>query len=198
MSILTELEPAIYNKQDVTGRTYGQYTVIGKVGVHKYPGGSQHHLWLCSCSCGEEVTVQAQKVVKAIYGCNKCARNYSRANNSVHWKGGSVVSGFFFAKVKHGAQKRARDIEFNISLEYLDSLWVAQNGRCAYTGQTLEIGGSGEETTASLDRIDSSGGYVEGNVQFVHKTINKMKFDLTEEEFKNLCKMVTEHDQHSN
>lgn len=53
MSILT-LEPAIYAGEDVTGKTCGQYTVLGKTRVHFYPSGNSHHMWLVRCSCGAE------------------------------------------------------------------------------------------------------------------------------------------------
>lgn len=48
--------------------------------------------------------------------------------------------------------------------------------------------------TASLDRIDSSKGYVEGNVQWVHKDVNYIKQDLEESYFKKLCKLITENE----
>ena len=44
--------------------------------------------------------------------------------------------------------------------------------------------------TASLDRIDSSKGYIKGNVQWVHKEFNKMKLDLLDKEFIDICKLV--------
>jgi hypothetical protein len=37
---------------------------------------------------------------------------------------------------------------------------------------------------ASLDRIDSSKGYVKGNVQFVSAILNYAKLDMKEEEFR--------------
>lgn len=49
-----------------------------------------------------------------------------------------------------------------------------------------------EEGTASLDRIDSSRGYVEGNVQWVHKDVNFMKQALSQERFVELCTLVAE------
>ena len=49
--------------------------------------------------------------------------------------------------------------------------------------------------TASLDRIDSKKGYIEGNVQWVHKNVNKMKMDLDEKEFFSIVKQVYEHKQ---
>lgn len=49
--------------------------------------------------------------------------------------------------------------------------------------------------TASLDRIDSSKGYVVGNVQWVHKDVNTVKWDLTLDNFFRVCKMVVEHNK---
>jgi len=47
-----------------------------------------------------------------------------------------------------------------------------------------------KQQTASLDRIDSSKGYIEGNVQWVHRKINMMKQSYTQEEFIELCQAV--------
>lgn len=47
--------------------------------------------------------------------------------------------------------------------------------------------------TASLDRIDSSKGYLENNVQWVHKDINWMKQDYSHEEFLQYCKLIYEN-----
>lgn len=195
MSILTELEPAIYAGEDVTGRTYGQYTVLGKTRVHFYPSGSSHHIWLVRCSCGNEVETQAQKVTLAKFGCRECNKKIHLKTDSPHWKGGLYVSHYFLAKVKKGAERLSRTLPVEVGIDYLDSLWAAQNGRCAYTNIELIIGGNGEETTASLDRIDSSVGYIEGNVQFVHKDINRMKWTLSDGQFRKMCRLVTENDK---
>ena len=48
-------------------------------------------------------------------------------------------------------------------------------------------------STASLDRIDSSKGYVKGNIQWVHIAINFMKHSLPEEEFVRWCCLVAKH-----
>jgi hypothetical protein len=45
--------------------------------------------------------------------------------------------------------------------------------------------------TASLDRIDSSKGYTLGNIQWVHKWVNLMKQDMTDQEFIEWCKTIT-------
>ena len=46
------------------------------------------------------------------------------------------------------------------------------------------------KSTASLDRIDSSKGYTIDNIQWLHKDINKMKWDFSQEKFLELCKKI--------
>ena len=45
-------------------------------------------------------------------------------------------------------------------------------------------------STASLDRIDSSEGYVPGNVQWVHLVVNDLKSNMPQEEFLNWCRDI--------
>ena len=75
-------------------------------------------------------------------------------------------------------------------------MFQAQQGRCALTGMPLviaQVASKRTDTTASLDRIDSGAGYVVGNVQWVHKDINRMKGNLTDLEFLHFCQMVSSH-----
>lgn len=75
----------------------------------------------------------------------------------------------------HYRNAKRRGHEFNLSLEYLEELWENQKGKCVYTGWKLKnmknLSPSSQlpltTDRASLDRIDSSKGYVKGNVQFV-------------------------------
>ncbi len=44
--------------------------------------------------------------------------------------------------------------------------------------------------TASLDRIDSRLGYEPGNIQWVHKDVNQMKWHLSNDRFIEVCRAV--------
>ena len=88
---------------------------------------------------------------------------------------------------------RNRNKETNLTLEIIRTLWLKKNC-CAYSGIALELpkssGKSSQITTASLDRIDSSKGYIIGNIQFVSIAINRMKGEMSHEETIELCKII--------
>ena len=72
--------------------------------------------------------------------------------------------------------------DFDLDLEYLKNLWKNQNGICPYTGMKMYLPSCRKEykltpsiEKLSLDRIDSSKGYLKGNVEFVCAGVNWMK-----------------------
>lgn len=78
-------------------------------------------------------------------------------------------------------------MEWAIDVQYAADLKERQGGACALTGVPLTFDGAYSGIDASLDRIDSTRGYVVGNVQWVHKAINMMKGTLKEPEFVKWC-----------
>lgn len=66
-----------------------------------------------------------------------------------------------------------------------------QNRKCVFTG--IELTFNLKTQTASLDRIDSSKDYVVGNVQWVHKTINNLKQDFSDEELIYWANLITNY-----
>jgi hypothetical protein len=83
---------------------------------------------------------------------------------------------------------KRRQIEFAITEKDIEAAFVSQNGRCPLSG--VEIDFAGRRGTASLDRIDSSRGYVPDNIQWVHKTVNLMKGQLPQDLFISLCREI--------
>jgi len=64
--------------------------------------------------------------------------------------------------------------------EYLQSIWTE---RCSLSNVPITLQKNGEKmglTSASLDRIDSSKGYIQGNVQFVAYGINLAKNNFSD------------------
>lgn len=89
---------------------------------------------------------------------------------------------------------RRRNKECNLDLPYLKKLWEDQQGKCPITGVELQLKQSyNKNYQASLDRIDSSKGYIKGNVRYTSVSVNWLKSNLDDnhlKEFVEICKMV--------
>lgn len=87
---------------------------------------------------------------------------------------------------KHGAT--------DLTLEYLKNLFEKQNGTCIYSKVVLTLPHYHKKNnpiyTASLDRIDSSKGYIQGNVQFISIAMNHMKNSMTHEQTLELIDII--------
>lgn len=174
---------------DLRGKRFGFIEVLEETGEKSVPQGSM--LWKCFChyeGCEKTVVMSAaqlmrQKVKKRPQTCG-C---YSR---QIQFKGHGELSYCYFDKLKRQASKKGR--EFNLDMSYLWDLFLKQNRLCALSGIPLSLG-RGHYTkkrwsqTASLDRIDSTKGYIKGNVQWLHKYVNLMKKDKTDREFIDWC-----------
>ena len=124
--------------------------------------------------------------------CKKCVIDRSARNNisyvPLHER--DIISRFKNLCTK----AKGRTKEFNlVGLDLLD-LWDKQDGRCAYTKLPL-LATANQFNTVSLDRVDSSKGYVVGNIQLVCAAINKMKQEYTEEMFLLFCLLVTQNNK---
>ena len=99
-----------------------------------------------------------------------------------------------FSKLKNLCTKAKlrsnKEFDSEVNWEYLFDLWDQQSGLCAYSGLPLSTE-TNHPHTVSLDRIDSNIGYLRGNLQLVSWSVNKMKQDLNEELFLDLCYRIT-------
>jgi hypothetical protein len=82
------------------------------------------------------------------------------------------------------------DKEWSVSDTYLKSLPL----KCYYTGMDLTLEAH-KLNTISLDRVDSSKDYIEGNVVFCCSMVNKMKNNLSVEQFVNFCEKIVANKQ---
>jgi len=160
-------------------------------------------VWKCICDCGKETKVRISKLKNGTTkscGCHKMKNIMENRYGRFHhgWKGYEDLSLSFYGRIKAGAKLRC--IEFNLSMEYLWNLYEIQNKCCAYTGINInmpifirQLRGENNEDIASLDRIDSSKGYIEGNVQWVCKRVNYMKHTMGDKYFLEWVKSIYEY-----
>ncbi len=174
---------------DYTGKMIGAWTVLGPIRCDKATGKSTYKTcWLCQCSCGSDTQwVHKEGLFRgATKGCFNCYGTRNSGNDNGNWKGYGEVPGEAFNKVKSGA--KTRNIALEVTPADLHALWVFQDRKCALTGMLLVMG-----DTASLDRIDSKKPYTVDNIQWVHKVVNIMKNDFTEDVFVAMCARVATH-----
>lgn len=84
-------------------------------------------------------------------------------------------------KLFHSSKSNSvkKELQFNITTDYLEILYIGCQGRCPFTGIELDpLSGTIAERNPrgiSIDRIDSSKGYVKGNVRLVSTWYNNAK-----------------------
>ena len=95
------------------------------------------------------------------------------------------------------ARGRARTLkrEFSLTKEDILKLYITQNKKCAVSGVELTHNALQGHcpTNASIDRIDSSIGYILSNVQLVCYMVNSMKNTLSMRELTNWCQTIVDH-----
>jgi hypothetical protein len=181
------------NKVNLAGMKFGMLTVLQE------DGSSKHGLalWKCQCDCGEIITTSGYYLRMDRRKSCGCRNFRLRGSDNPKWSGHEEISGSYWHNIKSGAI--ARNLEMEITIKIAWNKFLEQNKKCALTGIELKMFKSdvekrlNNEQTASLDRIDNNKGYVEGNIQWVHKDINKIKMDLNTSYFIELCKKVTKH-----
>jgi len=177
---LTDFLPGA-NFKDRTGIVYSQLTCL-------YPTGRKpkHTYWMCICSCGNFIEVSSNNLhtyTTTSCGCRRIGETNPR------WSGYKEIPGSYLKNLKSSAE--TRNIKVEITIEDLWNKLVGQDFKCALSGLTIGFKGKrGSENTASLDRIDSNKDYVLSNVQWLHKNINKMKWDLDQDLFIQYCKLI--------
>jgi len=131
--------------------------------------------YLFTCSCKKIVSLDWHDVLRGRRtSCGRC--NWYEDITEHQWY-----------KIERSAQNR--NLEFNITKEYVWDLYIKQDRKCIFTNLPIKFD-SGSKSTASVDRKDNSKGYIEGNIQIVHKCLNIMRGSTEDELFRYLCILV--------
>jgi hypothetical protein len=182
---------------DITGLRFGMLVVNKKVSGSIFTGKYWTNTkWECICDCGE-VCIKLKCVLTrgTTKSCGCLRVEYGKKKfggigelSKSHW--GSIL--------RHA---RDRNIKVDITIKDAWDIFIEQERKCSLSGITIRFGRSKREeetgvTTASLDRIDSTKNYTRDNVQWVHKLINKSKFDLKQDDFIEMCRLISTNTKH--
>lgn len=184
----------------LVGKEFGFLVVVAmeQAAVSKTGKASGMYYAICKClRCGNSrhaVVPNALKTGRTTScGCRRDQYLQNTGKNNVAFKGYEEIRAKLWQHYKKGAS--TRNLEFTISMEYAWSVYIKQDRKCALTEVPLVFGSTikSSNTNASIDRIDNSKGYIEGNIQWVHKTINRMRNKFSIDEFVHWCCLVARH-----
>lgn len=174
---------------NLLGQKFGKLTVVELIKGSR--DGSK--LWLCKCECGNLKQVTTRHLNRANHNVRSCGCDRFRSGKNHHqWTGTGEISGDWWSThvVRQSSSTARIKVPLTIDINYAWELFLIQEKKCALSGVPLKFSKKGDENSASLDRIDSSQGYIQGNVQWVHKHVNFMKRNYDQNYFIEFCKKI--------
>lgn len=171
---------------DLTNQTFGLLTAI-KIDTTKH----NRIFWICECKCGNIKSVASKHLRGGSITSCGCAKLHI-GNTARTWRGHGEISKKYFTNTLKGAIQR--NLEFSISIDDMWDVFLKQERKCALTGENIYFRNrANSEQTASIDRINSNEGYNIENIQWVHKDVNLMKQNLSEDKLFEICKQIVEY-----
>jgi hypothetical protein len=174
-------------------------------------GYSGRKLGTCNCdNCGIEFQKPQSEINRnqKLNRKNFCSRNCVGKHNIKNFPKERTYNPHALRKVKpgddytkyryHFRNINKRNKEVDVTIDDLKEIWEYQNGICPYLGIKLILSSYSKINknhiySASLDRIDSSKGYVKGNIQWISRSINFMKNNMSDQEVKDIIKLIKEN-----
>lgn len=181
----------VKSRKALAGKEFGRIVVLERADDYRLSSGNAYPQWKCRCKCGKEIVVRQQNLREG--GTSSCGCLIKDMNHERLFTGHQQLSGDYVSHVRKSAGKR--QIAYDVETQYLYELFVNQGRICALSGVELTLNPSWENgrQDASIDRIDSGEGYVEGNVRWTHKVANRMRGELDDATFIDWCRQVYSH-----
>ncbi len=175
---------------DLTGRKFGKLTALSSTGKR---GKSGNVIWLFQCECGKIVERDSRATIHnakrgSIPNCGSSECNFVKKLPKGAGARNSLVGGY-----RRSARKR--NLVFDLSDKELDALF---SGNCFYCGSKpssiyYKVTNNGPFIYNGIDRVDSTIGYVSGNVVSCCWRCNRAKSDMSFDEFMQWIKNLKEN-----
>lgn len=187
-------------RKDYIGKTIGYLTIL-----EIFPKGKTK----CQCTCGVTRLFNWGDIRRGkTKGCG-CRRNTSELRalakeRAIQFQKEGILNRGYVKKDSKCPFKyilrmlnRPNRKPCNLEIEDLKKVWEESGGVCAYTKikLILPIGSANPNPVisykmASIDRIDSSKGYIKGNIQYVSRNINYAKGILSHQEMLDFVDLI--------
>lgn len=111
--------------------------------------------------------------------CKVCRKDLQAKNYTAQWFQKTCILKKSWCR-KHG-------VDFDLDREYLESIWT---DNCPVFDKPFVRHEKGHDFCPALDRIDPSKGYTKGNVRYISARANRIKYDASVEELKQVLAYV--------
>lgn len=181
-----------YRFKDISGNTYGRWKVLSFSGF-RHNKNTRLPIFLCECSCGTKRDVLKESLVS---GNSLSCGCYKKDNIIKSWGVKNRMNSAFnhlFVIYKSTAKRQGHC--FKLTKEEFYKLVTSDCYLCGIKPSsvikpTAKIAISKEFFYNGIDRIDSSIGYISGNVASCCTTCNRMKLDHNLDYFINHIKLI--------
>lgn len=110
---------------------------------------------------------------------------------------------FLAANLRRAANRGKESQKIEVDIDYVYDVGASQDFFCALTGEELEFTRGGQywlgkwcnPNSCTIDRIDSSKGYIKGNIQLITWKANCLKQHLDNKDFIEFCKDVARYNK---
>jgi hypothetical protein len=172
--------------KNIANTRYGKLTTTNNYETRQ-KGKTQIVYWECKCDCGDIIWIQGTELRRGYATSCKSTICKSKINRA---------SKYFYqvqlSRIQDQAKRRKKSCD--LTLEQLDSIFEAQDGKCYYTGDILDINYTSgyilKRSNLSIDRIDNSKGYTKDNIVLCTIRANVGRGTSTQEEFISMCRKV--------
>jgi hypothetical protein len=173
------------------GKKYGQITILKYLGKDKH----SHSIYNCVCNCGTNFNVLLNSI-KSVNTKTCGCQSRKRGKDHALYAGYEEIRAEYWSRVLRGAKNRK--IPLDITIEQAWQVFLQQDRKCALTGLPIHFPmtrKTSKYSTASLDRIDSSQGYTQDNIQWIHKKLQPMKMNMSQIEFLDWCEKIYKYNK---
>jgi hypothetical protein len=198
-----------WNFKDITGKKYGRWTVLYRYSKNiKTPTLERPKCsspaYMCRCECGKEVVVVGKSLWSGdskSCGCLKRDRQIEANHGMTREKSGSFIDDRVEARIRNVIsmyRSNAKEKRLPFELTY-DMVSTLIQGPCTYCGiepSNTSVHYKYKDEVfhySGIDRIDSSMGYIPGNVVSCCKICNISKNNMSKNDFTEWVKRVYEH-----
>lgn len=166
---------ATKNEENI-GVTINNLLCIDSFHKRNNNGRSVIYLKVVCNDCNNITEIKADRFRIENLICNKCHPEKRKGKKRTPFE--------YFKLLGYGAKKRK--LEFSITFKDILDIANKQKYKCILSGLDISF----DNGSFSIDRINSSKGYIVDNIQCVHRDINFMKQNYSQEYFIDMCSKV--------